>query len=321
MFYSKNSKIFVAGHQGLVGSAIVRQLKKNGYENLIYKTHQELNLENYKETSDFILNEKPTVIFLAAAKVGGIFANNTYPVDFLVKNLSIQLNVINAAFLANTERLFFLGSSCIYPKSSPQPIKEEFLLTSELEPTNRPYALAKITGIEQCWAYNRQYNTKYLAVMPTNLYGLNDNYDLESSHVLPALIRKIYEAKYNNLKEVEIWGTGLPKREFLNSDDLAEALIFLMNLDPINYDLLVNKERCPIINIGSEKEITISDLAHQIKEIIGYSGSLFFNSSKPDGTMRKLMSSKKIFNLGWKPKIPLQQGIKIVYEDFKKNLK
>lgn len=311
-------KIYVAGHNGLVGSALIRKLKSQGYSNLITASREEVDLQSFKETNDFISNEKPDIVFLAAAKVGGIKANIDYPVNFLLDNIAIQSNVIKSSFNANVERLFFLGSSCIYPKNCQQPIKEEYLLSSELEITNRSYAIAKIAGIEMCWAYNRQFKTKYLALMPTNLYGINDNYDLNNSHVLPALIRKIHEAKIQNLKNVTIWGTGKPKREFLLSDDLADSMIFLMNLDKNKFDGLVDANNLPLLNVGSGEEISIHNLALKIKEIIGFKGNFIFDNSMPDGTYQKLMDSSKINNLGWFPSFDLNEGLKFIYADYKK---
>jgi GDP-L-fucose synthase len=316
MYFDQSTKIYVAGHRGLAGSAICRELNKQGYQNTITKTHQELDLEDQNKTEEFICDSKPDVVFLAAAKVGGIFANNTYPVDFLMSNLAIQANVIKASYQAKVARLIFLGSSCIYPKNCPQPIKEEYLLTSELEPTNRPYALAKIAGIEMCWSFNRQFKTQYLAAMPTNLYGPNDNYDLENSHVLPALIRKIHEAKINNLPSVEIWGSGKPKREFLHADDLASALIFLMNLDQHKFSELTNPDEIPLINIGTGSDQSITDLAELIKDIVGFDGDFKLNSSKPDGTLRKVLNVEKINKLGWFSKINLKDGLRQTYQDF-----
>lgn len=329
MYFDKSAKIYVAGHRGLAGSAICRELIKQGYQNIITKTHQELDLEDQKSTKEFICDTRPDIVFLAAAKVGGIFANNTYPADFIMSNLAIQANVISAAYIAKVKRLIFLGSSCIYPKNCPQPIKEEYLLTSELEPTNRPYAIAKIAGIEMCWSFNRQFNTQFLTVMPTNLYGPNDNYDLEKSHVLPALIRKIYEAKLNNVASVEIWGTGNPKREFLLSYDLADSLIFLMNLNNNDFNKLTHGDHIPLINIGINSDISIFDLAKKIAKIIGFRGNFYFDKTKPDGTYQKLLDSKKINSYGWYPKYTLDEGIKLTYkiyremknEDFKKNNK
>ena len=316
MYFDKSSKIYVAGHKGLVGSAICRELTKQGFENIFTKTHNELDLEDQKKTEKFIYETKPDVVFLAAAKVGGIHANNTYPVDFLMTNLAIQANVIKASHNANVKRLIFLGSSCIYPKNCPQPIKEEYLLTSQLEPTNRPYALAKITGIEMCWSFNRQFNTNYLAVMPTNLYGPNDNYDLENSHVLPALIRKIHDAKINNLASVEIWGSGTPKREFLHVDDLASGLFHLMNLSEKDFKKLTNQKEAPLINIGSGQDDTILNLANLIKEIVGFTGNFVFNKSKPDGTPRKLLDVEKINKSGWSAKINLRDGLIQTYLNY-----
>jgi len=320
MYFDQSAKIYVAGHRGLAGSAICRELKKQGYENIITRTHQELDLEDQKKTEEFIFDTKPDVVFLAAAKVGGIHANNTYPVEFLMSNLAIQSNVIKASHKANVQRLIFLGSSCIYPKNCPQPIKEEYLLTSELEVTNRPYALAKIAGIEMCWSYNRQFNTQYLAAMPTNLYGPNDNYDLENSHVLPALIRKIHEAKINDLPSVEIWGSGKPKREFLHADDLALALTYLMNLDQDKFRALTNLHEAPLINIGTGSDQSIIDLAELIKDIIGFNGDFKFNTLKLDGTLRKVLNVEKLNKLGWSSKISLNEGITQTYQDYSNNI-
>lgn len=316
MYFDQSTKIYVAGHRGLAGSAICRELAKQGYQNIITRTHQELDLEDQQKTEEFICDTKPDVVFLAAAKVGGIHANNTYPVDFLMSNLAIQSNVIKASHKANVQRLIFLGSSCIYPKNCPQPIKEEYLLTSELEPTNRPYALAKIAGIEMCWSYNRQFNTQYLAAMPTNLYGPNDNYDLENSHVLPALMRKIHEAKISNLPHVEIWGSGKPKREFLHADDLASALIYLINLNHDQFRELTKSDKAPLINIGTGSDQSIIDLADLIKDIAGFDGDFKLNSSKPDGTLRKVLNVEKINKLGWSSKINLKEGITQTYQDY-----
>ncbi|MCZ9875911.1 GDP-L-fucose synthase [Brachyspira hyodysenteriae] len=305
-------KVYIAGHKGLVGSAIDRVLVKNGYNNILRKTHSELDLRNREEVFNFFEQERPQWVFLSAAKVGGIYANNTYPVDFLLYNLQIQNNIIEASHKYNVEKLMFLGSSCIYPKECPQPIKEEYLLSGYLESTNRPYALAKIAGIELCDAYNRQYNTDYIAVMPCNLYGINDNYHPENAHVIPMLIRRFHEAKINNLKETTIWGSGTPLREFMFSDDLAEACLYLME----------NKSSEDIgkfINIGSGKEVTIKELAELIKKVVGFEGEIKLDSSKPDGTMRKLLDVSKINSLGWKYKTELEEGLKIAYNDFLKN--
>lgn len=305
-------KIYIAGHRGLVGSAIDRMLTKKGYSNIIRKTHSELDLRDREKVFEFFEKEKPEWVFLSAAKVGGIYANNTYPVDFLLYNLQIQNNIIEASYTYGVEKLMFLGSSCIYPKECPQPIKEEYLLSGYLESTNRPYALAKITGIELCESYNRQYNTNYIAVMPCNLYGINDNYHAENAHVIPMLIRRFHEAKINNLKETVIWGSGTPLREFMCSDDLAEACIYLME----NKDA---KDIGKFINIGSGKEVTIKELAELIKKVVGFTGEIKLDSSKPDGTMRKLLDVSKINALGWKYKTELEDGLKIAYEDFLKN--
>ena len=310
-----NSKIYVAGHRGLAGSAIVRELQRQGYMNIVTRTHAELDLEDAAATQRFFEQEKPDLVFLAAAKVGGIHANNVYPVDFLMSNLLIEVNICRAAHATNVNRLIFLGSSCIYPRDCPQPIKEEYLLTGPLEATNRPYALAKIAGIEMCWAYNRQFGTKWLAAMPTNLYGPGDNYDLNNSHVLPALIRKMHEAKVDKAEEVVLWGTGTPRREFLYVDDLANALVFLATLDDERYDALVEPSHCPLINVGSGVDLTIRELAETIAEVVGYQGSFVQDTSKPDGTMRKVMDVSKIRNLGWKPEIDLEAGIALAYQD------
>lgn len=319
MYFDQSTKIYVAGHRGLVGSAICRELKKQGYQNIITKTHQELDLQDQYKTEEFICDMKPDVVLLAAAKVGGIQANNIFPVDFLANNLEIQSNVIKSSYKANVKRLLYLGSSCIYPKNCPQPIKEEYLLTSELEPTNRPYAIAKIAGVEMCWAYNRQFNTNYLAAMPTNLYGPHDNYDLETSHVLPALIRKIHEAKIKNLPTVEIWGSGNPKREFLYSDDLASALIHLMNLEEGSYKAITNPNNVPLINIGTGSDVSISDLAKLIKDIIRFEGDFVFNKSMPDGTPQKLLDVDKLSNLGWSYQTNLKSGLQKTYQWFLEN--
>ncbi|WPC24126.1 GDP-L-fucose synthase [Brachyspira hyodysenteriae] len=305
-------KVYIAGHKGLVGSAIDRVLVKNGYNNILRKTHSELDLRNREEVFNFFEQERPQWVFLSAAKVGGIYANNTYPVDFLLYNLQIQNNIIEASYEYNVKKLMFLGSSCIYPKECPQPIKEEYLLSGYLESTNRPYALAKIAGIELCDAYNRQYNTNYIAVMPCNLYGINDNYHAENAHVIPMLIRRFHEAKINNLKETTIWGSGTPLREFMFSDDLAEACLYLMENKS-------HKDIGKFINIGSGKEVTIKELAELIKKVIGFEGNIILDSSKPDGTMRKLLDVSKINSLGWKYRIELEEGLKIAYNDFLKN--
>ncbi|HEY9083033.1 MAG TPA: GDP-L-fucose synthase [Vicingaceae bacterium] len=304
---NKSDKIYVAGHNGMVGSAIVRQLKSNGFTNLLVKTSKELDLTNQQAVNSFFETEKPDYVFLAAAKVGGIHANNVYRADFLYQNLMIEANVIHAAYLNKVTKLLFLGSSCIYPKMAPQPLKEEYLLTGFLEATNEPYAIAKIAGIKLCESYRRQYGCNFISAMPTNLYGPNDNYNLNNSHVLPALIRKFHTAKLENQLQVEIWGTGTPLREFLHVDDLATACLFLMK----NY----NEEL--FVNIGSGTDISIKDLALLVKKTVGYKGDLVFNTSKPDGTPRKLMDVSRINQLGWKHNISLEEGIKTVYEEVK----
>ena len=300
----KEAKIYIAGHRGMVGSAIVRKLKKEGYNNLVLKTSTELDLRNQAEVSVFLGAEKPDYVFLAAARVGGIVANNTYRAEFLYDNLMIQNNVIHHSYLNGVKKLLFLGSSCIYPKLAPQPLKEEYLLTGPLESTNEPYAIAKIAGIKLCDAYREQYGCNYISVMPTNLYGPNDNYDLNTSHVLPALLRKIHEAKENHQTEVVVWGTGKPRREFLHVDDLADACYFLMN----------NYSEPGLINIGVGEDLTIAELVHLIKKIVDYRGDIVYDTTKPDGTPRKLMDVSKLDALGWKASIPLEHGINMVYE-------
>ena len=307
---NKQAKIYIAGHRGLVGSALVRKFQELGYDNLILKTRSELNLLNQQEVADFFAVEKPEYVFLAAAKVGGIGANSTYPADFVYENMMIQTNIIHSAYKNNTKKLLFLGSSCIYPKMAEQPIKEESLLTGELEPTNDAYAIAKIAGIKMCQAYNKQYGTNYISVMPTNLYGPNDNFDLEKSHVFPALIRKLHEAKINNEAEVVVWGTGTPIREFLYVDDLAEACIYLMD----NY----NDDK--IVNIGTGVGVTIRELAESIAKVVGYEGKLVFDTSKPDGTPIKINDVGYLNSLGWKAKTDLLSGIEKTYNWYKSKL-
>jgi GDP-L-fucose synthase len=302
----KSSKIFVAGHRGMVGSAIIRKLQAEGYHNLVVKTSAELDLRNQAAVEFFFANEKPEFVFLAAAKVGGIMANNTYRADFLYENLMIESNVIHQSYMHGVKKLLFLGSSCIYPKLAPQPLKEEYLLSGYLEETNEPYAIAKIAGIKLCENYRRQYGCDFISAMPTNLYGPNDNYDLVNSHVIPALIRKFVHAKKNNLPSLEIWGTGTPLREFLHVDDLAEACLFLM----MKYSDL------QFVNVGSGKEISIKELALLIKILVGFNGELLFDSSKPDGTPRKLMDSSKLKSLGWLPRIELEKGLSQVIKEF-----
>jgi len=318
---NKNAKIYIAGHRGLVGSALMRQLQAQGYTNLITRTHAELDLTNQTLVAEFFTTEQPEYVMLAAAKVGGIHANNTYPAAFIQDNLAIQTNVIHQSSLAGVKRLLFLGSSCIYPRDCPQPIKEESLLTGPLEPTNRPYALAKIAGIEMCWSYNRQYGTQYLAVMPTNLYGPGDNYHPENSHVIPAMIRKFHEAKVNNQATVTIWGTGTPKREFLYSDDMAKACVFVMNLSDAQFQPLLAADRNdglpPLLNLGSGSDLTIAELADLIKEVVGFTGEIELDRTKPDGTMRKLMDSGRLNQLGWQVQMGLKDGLGRAYLDFK----
>lgn len=304
-----DSKIYVAGHRGLVGSAIVRMLNKKGYTNIVYRTSKELDLRDKFAVDQFFAEEKPEFVFLAAAKVGGIVANNEYPADFIRDNLLIQTNIIDAAYRNNVENLLFLGSTCIYPKMAPQPLKEEYLLTGLLEPTNEPYAIAKIAGIKMCESYNRQYGTQYISVMPTNLYGENDNFDLHTSHVLPALIRKFHEAKETNAEFVEVWGTGTPMREFLYADDLADACIYLMN----------NYAGNEIVNIGVGEDIAIKELAETIKEVVGFTGEIKFDTTKPDGTPRKLVDVTKLNSLGWKATTSLDEGLKKAYQWFLEN--
>ena len=304
-----DSKIYIAGHTGLVGSAIQRKLKEQGYSNIIGRTREELDLERQTQVEPFFEEQRPEYVILAAAKVGGIFANNSFPAEFIYSNIMVQTNIIHSAYRTGAKKLLFLGSSCIYPKHCPQPMKEEYLLTGPLEPTNEPYALAKIAGIRTCQSYNRQYGTNYISVMPTNLYGPNDNFDLETSHVLPALIRKFHEAKIQSNSSVTIWGTGLPRREFLNVDDLADACVFLMN----HYD------ESDMINIGCGEDISIAELALLIKDIVGYTGNIEYNIDKPDGTPQKLLDVSKLKGLGWQPKLSLREGIKKTYEWYCQN--
>lgn len=306
-----DAKIYVAGHRGLVGSAIVRNLEAKGYKNIICKTHKELDLTNQEAVRSFFEEEKPDYVFLAAAKVGGIHANNTYPADFIYDNLMIQNNVIKAAHDFKVKKLLFLGSTCIYPKMAPQPIKEEYLLTGSLEETNEAYAVAKIAGLEMCKFFKRQYGDNFISCMPTNLYGSNDNFDLKNSHVLPALIRKFHEAKVNNSDVVEVWGTGTPLREFLYVDDMADACVFLME----NYD---GEQH---VNIGTGVEVSIRELADTVKEVVGFEGELVFNTDMPDGTPRKLTTVDKLHGLGWKHKVSLNEGIKLAYNWFLENYK
>jgi len=306
---NKNSKIYLAGHTGLVGSAIYRKLKNEGYTNIVTRTHKELDLTNQQQTQEFFQKERPEYVFLAAAKVGGIKANDTYPADFAYINIMIESNVIKASHDYGVKKLLFLGSSCIYPKLCPQPIKEEYLLTGPLEPTNEAYAIAKIAGLKMCQYFNKQYGTNFISVMPTNLYGPNDNFDLETSHALAAILRKFHEAKINNKPHVEVWGTGNPRREFLHVDDLADAVLHLMN----NYD---GNEP---INIGTGEDLTIKELAQLIKEVVGYEGEIRFDTTKPDGTPRKLLDVTRLHNTGWRHKIELKEGLEFTYQWFKEN--
>lgn len=315
-----DAKIYVAGHRGMVGGAIIRQLNALGYINILTRTHAELELQNQTMVNAFFETEKPQYVFMAAAKVGGIYANNTYRGEFIYQNMMVQNNVIHAAYLNGVERLMFLGSSCIYPKLAPQPIKEEYLLSGPLEQTNQPYAIAKISGIEMCWSYNRQYGTKYLAVMPTNLYGPGDNYHPENSHVIPALIRRAHEYKLRNEPEFAVWGTGKPRREFLYCEDMASACVYLMNLHKEEYEFFINDTQPPLVNIGSGADVTISELAQTICDVVGYKGKLVFDTSKPDGTMRKLLDVSLLNSRGWKATIGLKQGLNIAYADFKKTI-
>ncbi|WP_316632848.1 GDP-L-fucose synthase [uncultured Flavobacterium sp.] len=304
-----NDKIYIAGHRGMVGSAILRQLKAKGFTNFILKTSSELDLRNQQAVTDFFAKEKPDYVFLAAAKVGGIIANNTYRGDFIYENLMIQNNIIHHSYLNDVKKLMFLGSSCIYPKMAPQPLKEEYMLTGELEPTNEPYAIAKIAGIKMCDAYRDQFGCNFISVMPTNLYGPNDNYDLKNSHVLPAMLRKFITAERNGDTSVTIWGTGSPKREFLHADDLAEACVFLME----------NYNESGLVNIGVGEDISILDLAILVKKVVGFEGEILTDTTKPDGTPRKLMDVSKLSSFGWKAKTTLEQGIQRVYDEIKDN--
>lgn len=305
----RNATIYIAGHRGLVGSAIFRLLQERGYTNLITRTHQELDLTDQTAVRSFFETEKPTYVFLSAAKVGGIQANNTYPAEFIYENLAIQNNVIHSSYRSGVKKLCFLGSSCIYPKLAPQPMKEEYLLSGKLEPTNEPYAVAKIAGMEMVKSYNRQYGTNYISVMPTNLYGPNDNFDLQNSHVLPALIRKFVEAKESGSASVVLWGTGTPKREFLYVDDMANACIYLME----------NYQGNDFVNIGTGEDVTILEVATMIKEIVGFNGALEFDSTKPDGTPRKLLDVSRIHSLGWKAKVPLREGLQRAIDWYRDN--
>jgi GDP-L-fucose synthase len=310
----KHSRIFVAGHRGLVGSAMVRRLENLGYGNLLLRPHARLDLGDRQAVRDFFERERPQFVILAAAKVGGILANDTYPADFIRDNLEIQTNVIDASYRNGVDRLLFLGSSCIYPKLAPQPIKEEYLLTGPLEPTNRAYALAKIAGIEMCWSYNRQYGTRFLAAMPTNLYGPGDNFDPAGSHVLPALLRKVAEAKQAGRPRLEVWGTGKPRREFLYSDDLADACIHLLKLPPSIFDELIGRDGAPLVNIGVGEDITIGELAALVCRVLDFDCQIVFDPTRPDGTPQKLLDVTRIHGLGWKATTSLSEGIRLTYE-------
>ncbi len=316
-----SDKIFVAGHRGLVGRALVNMLHRHGFHNLVLRSHTELDLTHAEAVANFFANEKPTHVILAAAKVGGIWANQTYPAEFFYQNISIQTNVIHQSYLHGVQRLLFLGSSCIYPKLCPQPIKESYLLTDSLEPTNRPYALAKIGGIEMCWAYNRQYGTQFLTLMPTNLYGPEYTDHLENSHVIPALIRKMHEAKVNQSPSVTLWGTGTPHREFLFSDDLAEACHHLFTLDAADFNSLTQSQsEPPLINIGYGQDLSIAELGQLVADVVGFAGKIVWDTTKPDGTPKKLLNIDKINALGWKATTPLSEGLKKTYHAYLEHL-
>jgi len=311
------SKVYVAGHRGLVGSALMRRLEREGCGSILTRTQAELDLTDQAAVARFFADERPDCVFLAAAKVGGILANNTRPAEFIRDNLAIQTNVIQAAYHVGVQRLLFLGSSCIYPRDCPQPIREEYMLTGPLESTNRPYAVAKIAGIEMCWAFNRQYGTKYIAAMPTNLYGPNDNYDLADSHVLPALLRKMHEAKLAGAAEVTVWGTGTVRREFLHVDDMADACVFLMNLPDNVYGTIAGSEsQAPLLNIGCGEDLTVQELAELIRDVVGFEGRLVFDTSKPDGTPRKLLDVSRMKELGWQADVSLREGLAAVYREY-----
>jgi GDP-L-fucose synthase len=318
---NRDSRIFVAGHRGLVGSAITAYLKQQGFARLLLRTRAELDLLDARAVDAFFATERPEYVFLAAAKVGGILANDTYPADFIRDNLILQTNVIEASRQTGVRRLLFLGSSCIYPRLAPQPIREEYLLTGPLEATNRAYALAKIAGVEMCWSYNRQYGTQYLAAMPTNLYGPHDNFDLKTSHVLPALMRKVVEAKAAGRNFIEVWGTGTPRRELLYSEDLAEACVFLMQLPDIGFQQLISHEHAPLINIGTGVDVTIRELAELVAAELGFTGELRFDTTKPDGTPRKLLDVSRMYGLGWRAKTGLAEGIRKTYAAAEAQLK
>jgi GDP-L-fucose synthase len=317
MSIERESRIFVAGHRGLVGSAIEKALRGKGYTNIVTRPHTELDLKNQRAVQEFFAALRPEVVCLAAAKVGGILANNTYPAEFIQDNLAIQTNVIHEAWRAGVKRLLFLGSSCIYPRECTQPIREEYVMTGPLEPTNRPYAMAKLAGLEMCWSYNRQYGTDFLCVMPTNLYGPGDHYDLQNSHVLPALIRKFHEAKIRKEPTVTLWGTGSPLREFLYSEDMAEACVRILEASPGELRKVLPQDEAPLINIGCGEDITIRELAALVRELAGCEAEIVWDSSKPDGTPRKLLDISRLKRLGWQQKTPLRAGILNAYEDFR----
>jgi GDP-L-fucose synthase len=316
----KDARMYVAGHRGMVGSALVRQLQARGFEHILTRSRAELDLTNQAAVNLFFATEKPDYVFLAAAKVGGIMANNTYRGEFIYQNMMIQNNVIHAAYVHGVQRLMFLGSSCIYPKQAPQPLKEEYLLSGPLEPTNQPYAVAKISGIEMCWSYNRQYGTKYLAVMPTNLYGPGDNYHPENSHVIPALLRRAHECKVRNEPEFVVWGSGKPRREFLYCEDMVQACVYLMSLPTEDYDFFLNDTTPPLINIGTGEDITIAELARTICAVVGYTGNIVFDASKPDGTMQKLLDVSLLHGRGWKATTSLEDGLRVAYRLFLEEL-
>jgi GDP-L-fucose synthase len=316
----KDSRIFVAGHRGLVGSAIRRGLERRGYSNLLLRTHSDLDLADREAVRTFFQHQRPEYVFLAAAKVGGILANDTYPADFIHDNLEIQTNVIDASYRSGVKRLLFLGSSCIYPRMAPQPIKEEYLLTGPLEPTNRAYALAKIAGIEMCWSYNRQYDTRYLSAMPSNLYGPEDNFDLANSHVLPALIRKVVQARQSGKKSIEVWGSGTPRREFLYNDDLADGCIYLLCLPDSTYNQLLTREEPPLINLGTGEDLTIRELAEMVMKVLQFDCELLFDPSKADGTPRKLLDVSRINAMGWHAVTSLEDGIRKTYNSVRPRL-
>lgn len=312
----KEARIYVAGHRGLAGSAIVRRLTAGGYSNIVTRTHAELDLAEQPAVRAFFERERPQYVFLAAAKVGGILANDSFPAQFIQQNLAIQSHVIHESWRCGVQRLLFLGSSCVYPRECPQPIREEYLLTGPLEATNRPYAVAKIAGIEMCWAYRRQYGATFLAAMPTNLYGPGDNYDLQDSHVLPALIRKFHEAKIRGEREVVVWGSGTPRREFLHSDDMADACVCLMNLPQERIATLFPQDGPPLVNIGCGEDLTIAELARMVKKVVGFPGEIRMDRDKPDGTPRKLLDVSRMASCGWKPRIRLEEGLRRVYDEF-----